>query len=94
MWFLPRYIARTPAKFSQKHVRGVGQGEARHGKRRGLNLAVVKLLTKLSLYRKMEGMICFAEPGSTENLYNGRDRTFNNMLYMRYAHLTECQAYS
>jgi hypothetical protein len=40
-------------------------------------------------------MICFAKPVLTEDLYIGaKGRIFNNVLYLRYVHLTKGQAYS
>jgi hypothetical protein len=50
---------------------------------RGLNLAVVKLTTvqvnKLPLWHKIRkiGMICFAKPGLTENLYLEQKEEFS-----------------
>jgi hypothetical protein len=37
-------------------------------------------------------MICFAKPGLAEDLYIvQKGRIFNNMLYVRYAHLTKAK---
>jgi hypothetical protein len=41
------------------------------------------------------GMICSAKPVLTEDLYIGQEkRIFNNILYVRYVHLTKGQTYS
>jgi hypothetical protein len=68
---------------------------------RGLNLSAVKLttvqVTKLPLWHKIRktGMICSAKPVLTEDLHIVEKQEFsNNMLYVRYVHLTEGEAYS
>jgi hypothetical protein len=35
------------------------------------------------------GKICFPKPGLTGLVYSGQGRIFNNMLYVRYIHLTK-----
>jgi hypothetical protein len=65
---------------------------------RGLNLTAVKLktfqVTKLLLQHtiiKIDTM-CSAKPGLTEGLYHSaQGRIFNNMLYVRYIHLTKAK---
>jgi hypothetical protein len=53
-------------------------------------------MTKLPLQNNIRDidMICFAKPGLAEDLYSAQGRIFNNMLYVRYVHLTESHTYS
>jgi hypothetical protein len=63
---------------------------------RGLNLAVVRLatvqVTKLPLKHGISKIgIVYTGRGL---LYSAKGRIFNNMLFVRYVHLTKGQAYS
>jgi hypothetical protein len=54
-------------------------------------------VTMLLLQRKIRkiGMNCFAKHEVREDSYIARNKEFfNNMLYVRYLHLTKGQAYS
>jgi hypothetical protein len=62
---------------------------------RGLNLAVVKLMTVLVTRQPLQHMICkigmiySAKPKLTQGLYIVHKEVFNNMIYLRYVHLTK-----
>jgi hypothetical protein len=84
-----------------EHVRGVGQGEAKHRKYNRLKLEVGQAfdvqVTTQPLQHKIRkiGMICSKKPVLTEDLsVVQRQEFFNNMLYVRNVHLTKGQANS
>jgi hypothetical protein len=68
---------------------------------RGLNLAVVKLMTVQVTRQPLQhkickiGMICSAKPVLTEDwCVVQKQEVFNNMLYVQNVHLMKGQAYS
>jgi hypothetical protein len=85
---LCRQQAEVIQNHYNEHVHSIGKARPDLENIWGLNLAVVKLttfeMTKLPMYHKIIkiGMICFAKPGLTEDLYIVKKEKFSKTCYI------------
>jgi hypothetical protein len=94
---LCRQQAEVTQNHENEHVCSIGNGKARQKKYKRLKLAggqaydCCKLLLQDTICKI--GMICFAKPVLTVDLYIVQMEVSNNTLYVRYIYLMKSQAY-